>query len=256
MTKVKKETDDLEAMLLDVQEPSAPAEQTHEPPPGADAETGEKDEGTATPADPDFNDPGPNVPRRALEDERRKRQELQRQLDELTRTNQQPQRQPEQHQQQRFPERPDPWTDPEGAARYDQMMFQHQLFETRVVTSKEMMRMMKSDFDDVEKVFIEAARSDPYLEQQLVNHPMPAKYAYEQGKRLMLMREIGDDPTAYRQRIREELLAEMSRHQPSQKAPAAPAAPKSLANTTSAQPRLKNGQFAPGGDPLDEIFGG
>ena len=31
------------------------------------------------------------------------------------------------------------------------MMFQHQLFETRVVTSKELMRSLKPDFDDVER---------------------------------------------------------------------------------------------------------
>lgn len=254
---------DLDDILSGEPAPATP-EQTAQPdqePPQrpAVADTGDKHEEPAPPADPVANE-GPHVPRKALEDERRKRQDLERRLEELTRAAQQPQQQPQHQppQQQRLPQRPDPWTDPEGAAQYDRMMFQHQLFETRVVTSKEMMRMMKSDFDEVEKVFIEAASNDPYLEQQLVNHPMPARFAYEQGRKIMLMREIGDDPEAYKQRVREELLAEMAGNQPQQPAPAAPAAPKSLANAASKQPRLKNGQFAAGDGiaSLDDILGG
>lgn len=243
--------------------PSEPAKE--EPPqeqPPAEVKTGDKQMREAPPADPTVND-GPSVPRKALEDERRKRQDLERQLADLTKAAQQPKPQPQQQQpvqQQQYPERPDPWVDPEGAARYDQMMFQHQLFETRVITSKELMKSLKTDFDDVEKVFIEAASADPYLEQQLVRHPLPAKFAYEQGKRIMLMREIGDDPEAYKAKVREELRAELAGQQQTQQAPAAvaPGTPKSLASTASTQPRNKNGTFAPqdGLASLDDILGG
>ncbi|MCB0133562.1 MAG: hypothetical protein KDD75_00440 [Caldilineaceae bacterium] len=231
--------------------------------PSVEAQPGDKQEGAAPPAEPPVNE-GPSVPRKALEDERRKRQDLERQLAELAKTVQQPQPNPQQQQQpvqqRRMPERPDPWVDPEGAARYDQMLFQHQLFETRVITSKELMRSIKTDFDDVEKVFIEAASADPYLEHQLISHPMPAKFAYEQGRRIMLMKEIGDDPEAYKARVREELMAELAEQQPTQQvqpAAVAPGTPKSLATTASTQPRNKNGTFASGGPAsLEDILGG
>ena len=231
--------------------------------PPAEEQTGDKPQSEVPPTEPAVND-GPTVPRRALEDERRKRQDAERKLDELTKAAQQPKPQPQQQQpvqQQQPPERPDPWVDPEGAARYDQMMFQHQLFETRVVTSKELMRSLKPDFDDVEKVFIEAASADPYLEQQLIRHPLPAKFAYEQGRRIMLMKEIGDDPEAYKARVREELMAELAGQQPTQQvqpAAVAPGTPKTLATTASTQPRNKNGTFAPKDEfaSLDDILGG
>ena len=42
---------------------------------------------------------------------------------------------------------------------------------------------------------------------------MPARYAYETGKRMMALQKIGTDPNAYEQRIREEerqkVLAEL-----------------------------------------------
>lgn len=261
-----KQTADLDAILSGEATAKEPVQQQAEPEPQpiegeAEAETGDKEIEAAPPAVPNVKDEGPHVPRKALEDERRKRQELERQIAELTgkatQQTQQPQQQPQPSQQRQFPQRPDPWTDPEGAAAYDQMMFQHQLFETRVITSKELMRTVKPDFDEMEKIFIEAASADPWLEQQLVQHPMPAKFAYEQGRKLKLMREIGDDPAAYEQRLREKWEAERLGQQQAPLVPAAPAAPKSLANTASTQPRLKNGQFAGSGRAsLDDILGG
>jgi hypothetical protein len=262
-----KQTADLDAILsgeIPAQEPvsqQTPPEQ--QPPEGqAEAETGDKEQDAAPPAVPPVKDEGPHVPRKALEDERRKRQELERQIADLTSkaappTAQPQTQQPVQQQPRQMPKRPDPWTDPEGAAAYDQMMLQHQLFETRVVTSQELMKATKPDFDEINRIFIEAASSDPYLEQQLVQHPLPAKFAYEQGKRIKLMREIGDDPDAYEKRLREKWEAERADQQQPQPQPVAPAAPKSLASTASTQPRLKNGQFA-GAEhaSLDDILGG
>lgn len=224
--------------------------------------SGDKEKDEAPPAESSFkDDASPHVPRKALEDERRKRQELQRQLEELTAANRnlQPQHEPQQPRPQRpVPQRPDPWTDPEGAAHYDQMMFQQQLFETRVVTSAELMRTLKPDFEEVQKIFVEAASRDPYLEHQLLVHPMPAKFAYEQGLRLSFEREVGNDPEAYKKRLREEWEAERAAQQSSVPQALAPSAPKSLANASS-QPRAKNGQYAAKEDgfaSLDDILGG
>ena len=224
---------------------------------------GDKDQDTVPPAESGVkDDASPHVPRKALEDERRKRQDLERRLAELTSAatpqTSQPQNQQQQPRQQRqVPPRPDPWTDPEGAAAYDQAMFQHQLFETRVITSVELMRTIKPDFDEVEKFFIEEAQRNPWLEQQLVIHPMPAKFAYEQGRRIKLMREIGDDPDAYERGLREKWEAELEGRQQAPPQARAPSAPKSLANTAS-QPRAKNGQYAAkdGFASLDDILGG
>jgi hypothetical protein len=76
------------------------------------------------------------------------------------------------------------------------------------------------------------------------------------GRQLAFLRDVGTDPEAYEKRLREKWMAEQQ-PQVSPQAQAAPAvkAPKSLASTTSAQPRLPNGQFAERAD-LSDILGG
>lgn len=260
--------DDLDTLLDGGSEPQKAVEPTVAPQIEAEAPPQQPQEATQTTAEAPSG-PAPLIEdgeRSALvaqaKDERRKRQELERQIAELTKraSAPQPQQTQQQEPQQRaMPQRPDPWVDPEGAAEYDRAMHRVELFETRVLLSKEFMRSSKPDFDDVEKVFIEAARSDPYLEQQLVSHPMPAKFAYEHGRRIMALREIGDDPAAYKDRIRQELLAELGQQAPSATTQRQTgAAPKSLASTASTQPRRQDGRFAPSDGPasLDDILGG
>jgi hypothetical protein len=169
-----------------------------------------------------------NVPLKALEDERRKRQELEKRLQELEQRAQP--RQQSQPQQQPQPQFPDPLDDPQGYARYMQQELQRSQFETRAMVSQEMMRAQHKDYDEVEAIFVEAARSNPMLLQEMISHPVPGKYAYEQGRKIKLMQEISD-PDAYRARLREEILAELNGTQAQQ--PVAPA-PKSLAGATSA----------------------
>lgn len=169
-----------------------------------------------------------HVPLKALEDERRKRQELEKRLQELEQRAQP--RQPQQSQQQPPPQFPDPLDDPQGYARYMQQELQRSQFETRAMVSQEMMRAQHKDYDEVEAIFVEAAKSNPMLLQEMISHPVPGKYAYEQGRKIKLMNEISD-PDAYRARLREEILAELNGTQA--QAPVAPA-PKSLAGATSA----------------------
>jgi hypothetical protein len=269
------EPNDLSTLLDNAQSTQPqPIETARQPePPTADtaqpsADTGDKQD-AAPPAASDEGDDGPPVPRKALTDERRKRQDLERQLAELTKQRTAPpvqqQAQP-QHQapppQAEIPERPDPWIDPQGAMDWDRAMMQQQIqtqvFETRTVLSREMMMSAKPDFQEVEAVFIEAARRAPHLVQALTAHPMPAKYAYETGLKIKAWNEIGDDPAAYKQRVREELEAERSGQQ--QTAPSQPqtprgSTPKSLAATPSAQPRDQHGRFQ-GPASLESILGG
>lgn len=262
-------TDKTEPSSLDtLLEGSSPTTNAETPSERADTQpepqdTGDKPDVSASPADASETEDTPLVPRKALIEERRKRQDYEKKLAEfeakLAKLDK-PQAPPQPPPQMQPP--PDPWTDPEGALAYERQQRAMELYETRVILSEELMSQ-KPDYADAKAAFIEAANADPTLAQKLVRHPMPAKFVYEEGKRIAALREIGPDPATYReqlrQQLREELLAEMQAHPPSQpsSAPRAPA-PKSLAGTTSSVPRDQQGRYAPRSGPasLDELLGG
>jgi len=227
------------------------------------AKTGDKPEAPEPPADAaQPQDDGPRVPLKALEDERRKRQEFEKQFAELQRQMQALQQpKPQVPQPQAQPDLPpDPWTDPEGAIAWHNRQQQRAIYETRVVMSEELMSQ-KPDYAEMKQEFFEAITADPSLAHKLVAHPMPAKFVYEVGKKHRAEKRIGNDPDAFeanlREQIRQELMAELGT-QPSQaQAPRAPA-PKSLAGATSTQPRdPKSGRYAPSNGPvsLEDIIG-
>lgn len=224
--------------------------------------TGAKPDAGSPPVSDETDDNSPLVPRKALIEERRKRQDYEKKLAEfeakLAKLDK-PQAPPQPPPQMQPP--PDPWTDPEGALAYERQQRAMELYETRVILSEEMMSQ-KPDYNEAKAVFIEAANADPTLAQKLVRHAMPAKFVYEEGKRLAALREIGPDPAAYRESLRQQLMEELRAEmgaQPSQQpmAPKAPA-PKSLAGTTSSVSRDPHGRYAPRNGPasLDEILGG
>lgn len=224
------------------------------------SETGDKPDAGSPPASAESDDNSPLVPRKALIEERRKRQEFEKKIAEFeSRLAELSKPQPPPQQQRQPQPPPDPWTDPQGAIEYERQQRAMELYETRVILSEEMMSQ-KPDYTEAKRVFIEAANADPSLAQKLVRHPMPAKFVYEEGKRLAALREIGPDPAAYRETLKaqllEELRAEMGvQSSPVSQAPKAPA-PKSLAGTTSAQPRDPKGRYAPSGPAsLEELLG-
>jgi hypothetical protein len=258
------ETSTLDSLLDDAAPaPKAEAPQERVETAPEPQETGDKD-AAASPAEAtEKDDDSPLVPRKALIEERRKRQDYEKKLAEFEAKlaqldkKQEPPPAPRQMQPP-----PDPWTDPEGALAYERQQRAMELYETRVILSEEIMSQ-KPDYEDAKRAFIEAANADPMLAQKLVRHPMPAKLVYEEGKRMLALKEIGPDPASYReqlrQQLREELLAEMQAQQPSQQPVATRApAPKSLAGTTSSVPRDPHGRYAPRSGPasLDEILGG
>lgn len=242
MTEDFKQTD-LEKLLSD-----NPATEGAEPPePATEAPKGETqdaeppaaadDDGAQT----DDEEGPPLVPRKAVIDERRKRQELQTKLSEME-AKIKALSEPKQEQRQPAPP-PDLYEDPEGYTLHQQRQFQRSIFDAKVEMSREMMIEKHADYDEVEAVFAEAAKHNPQLAQQLVQSSWPAKFAYEMGKKIKFLIEIGEDPEAYRERIRNEVLAEQSGGvQP----PANPAAkaPTSLAAVPSApRARKPNGQY-------------
>ncbi len=153
-----------------------------------------------------------HVPLKELQTERQKRQEqerlraeaegraaaYERQLQLLTQ-----QHQPAPPQQQE----PDWYAEPDKAALTLQQQVQRQLVETKVSMSREFARSQFKDYDEHEQLFTQAANANPHLWQQLYAHPMPAQFAYQQAKRLKAMQDIGDDPDAYRNKLKEEATA-------------------------------------------------
>lgn len=222
-------------------------------------QTGEKEQPSAPPAEAtdDAPPPGKWIPLKAHEDERKKRQELERRLAEYERQIQQPKQQP--------PPPPDWIADPEGAAERMRLELAEQHYRFRVDTGFELLRERYADLDEVTDFFASVARQDPRLAAQVRDHPNPVKFAYDMGRKIKAMQEIGSDPDAYRKRLEDEVrakvLAEMGQ-QPveggelkpvPQKSLPAPV-PKSLARDVSQQPRASNGQWA-GPKSLSDILG-
>ncbi|WP_155632859.1 hypothetical protein [Burkholderia stagnalis] len=185
---------------------------------------------------PPASEPGQMVPLKALEEERKGRQDwkekairFEEELKHLRAS--QGQQQPAQQQQQ---ERPAPLTY-EGA-----------LLNERMNMSEMMVRQQHGDaaVDSALEVFQKAVQENPALGAQLAQQRHPWQFMLDQAKRMQAMQEIGSDPAAYRQKLRDEILAELQQQgaapaaQPAAAAaPAAPVIPRSLATARSAAPR-------------------
>ncbi|WP_321967654.1 hypothetical protein [Burkholderia cepacia] len=202
--------------------------------------------GDATQTDaPPASEPAPMVPLKALEEERKGRQDWKEKAirfeEELKHLRAQGQQQPTQQQQQQ--ERPAALTY-EGA-----------LLNERMNMSEMMVRQQHGD-DDVDKaleVFQKAVQENPALGAQLAQQRHPWQFMFDQAKRIQAMSEIGSDPAAYRQKVRDEILAELQQQgaapaaQPAAAvaAPAAPVIPRSLATARSAAPRTATAWTGP-----------
>lgn len=196
--------------------------------------------GSAAPTDaPPASEPGQMVPLKALEEERKGRQDwkekairFEEELKHLRASG--AQQQPAQQPQQQQPVA---------------LTYEHALLNERMNMSEMMVRQQHGDAD-VEKaleVFQAAVQENPALGAQLAQQRHPWQFMLDQAKRIQAMQEIGTDPDAYRKKVREELLAEMQQQggagvvQPAAVAapavPAAPVIPRSLATARSAAPR-------------------
>lgn len=169
-----------------------------------DAFTGENayDAPPASETSDGAGDTEPTVPLAALQDERRKRQELAERLSSM-------------EQQAAAAARPDPFEDPAGAAEFDRRENEESSFRLRCDMSQEMMRQAHADYDEVESLFVEAAQMNPALAVQLANHPFPARFAYQQGARF---REVLKAGAPQRQTALPESLAEAPSASPRQAA--------------------------------------
>jgi len=108
--------------------------------------------------------------------------------------------------------------------------------------------------DEAEKAFItamESRRLDPADYHNVVNSPNRYAAAVQWHKRQKAAAEIGDDPAAYRERLRAELLAELQQ-QPGGGAPQAPVMPSNLAGARNVGTRA--GPKWAGPQPITSIF--
>lgn len=268
-----------EPQAAEIEQPAPPEPET-EPEPQATAEpaTGEGEQSAPNAAPPAAQTEEPLDKRisafqRKAEDETRKRQDYEKQLAETKRQLEEQAayiRQVQewtQSQQARQPEID--MYDPAQVQEYvgslvarERQTIAQQLLEQKVVTSQEMMRSAHPDYQDYETVFAtemqrREANGDYTMRQQLNSHPFPAKYAYEQGKKLKLLEDI-QDPDAYRQKVIEEYLASQQQQQPASQPvqtqrPAPPQPPKSLAGVPSAS-RDPVKQPWKGPTPLEQLL--
>lgn len=180
---------------------------------------------TATP-EPDDHEPEPPaegepiVPRKAYEAERARRQDwkekaarfegelaaTKRQLEEATRRAQQP---PPQQPQYVAPI--DPVADPQGFLQ----RVQNVMLNERLNNSEQMLRreVGAEKVDAAIEDFRQAAQDDPSLFQKLYAQPDPYGWAFKQVERIRMIRDMGDDPSAYRTRIEAEARAKWEAEQ-------------------------------------------
>jgi hypothetical protein len=221
-----------------------------------------KDKAPPTPEPDDDVDPGeampgqPAVPRRALEDERQKRQnwveraaraeaERDAALKRLEEASKPPPAPPPTF------EPIDPARDPEGYTRRVRGV----VLNERLNTS-EMMALDKhgKEVVDAETAYFQKrAESDPRLWNELYSKPHPYAWMIENNQTAKLHDEIGTDPAAYRARVVAEERAkwESERGNGAQPSPVA-GMPPSLANARSSAPRSSNGFAGP--LSLEDIF--
>lgn len=97
--------------------------------------------------------------------------------------------------------------DPEGYHQY----ISEQFLQLRLSNSEATLRATVPDADVDEKIaaFKRAADANPALGVELTRQQHPWKWAYDQGKRLLALAEVGDDPNAFRTKVRSEIEAEV-----------------------------------------------
>lgn len=114
----------------------------------------------------------------------------------------------------------------------------------------------KEKFDAAVKAFDEAValgQADPRDIQRIKSSPNPFHEAVQWHQRNSVLNEVGNDPVAYREKLRKELMAELQQ-QPAQQAQPAPGAmPQSF--TSARSPGQTAAPQFNGPVPLSELMG-
>jgi hypothetical protein len=171
-------------------------EQTQEPVPET-LEANQTVETPVTPATEVATTPEPdkevNGLKAAAIAERRKRQELERQLQEL-------QRQPQQT--------PDFFKEPQEYVHQAISQTRQELVQAHYAALEDLARETYPDYDEVFEEVQAQAAENPALVQQIFASANPAKAVYKLGKQLRELKQM-QDPDAYRQKIEAEVRAKV-----------------------------------------------
>ena len=193
------------------------------------------------PVEPEPIQPDPNanrhVPLSELMAERKKRQELERlhieaeaRAKAFEQMHRQPQQAPQYQQPQQQFEPPDFLTDPEGAISF-RLQQQQQQFVNQMLNQSEIMARDKYG-DDIVNAALEAVKAaGPSTAAGFINNPHPWGEMVKWHKRQQTLQVVGDDPEAYRTKLKTELRAEIMAEMKAPKP--APTFPGTLATATA-----------------------
>lgn len=193
------------------------------------------------------------VPLSELQSEREKRQEAQKARDEEARLRREAEDNARRYQsmlddmqrrayaaqqpQPQQPVAPDPLTDPDGWARYQQEQFQTMLMHERANMSEVAARRAFGD-EAVDKAVTAATQAN--IAAQFLRARDPYGALLEWHKRQMVLSEIGPDPEKYktsiRDQIRQEVLAELQKNGTAGSQAAQQRFPGTLADKTASGP--------------------
>lgn len=166
------------------------------------------------------------VPVKALQEERRKRQELEQQIAEVTQRIQQQPPQPA----------PDMWEDTQGwqqhfGSEVVSTAVQQATLNARLDMSEMMVRQAHPDFEDRKAAFIQLMNETPGLRERALNDAHPWNFAYNYVTNHERMQQLSAvNVTELEARLREEIKAELAAEQK-----AAPPIPDTLADAQSAR---------------------
>lgn len=152
---------------------------------------------------------------------------------------------------------PDVLEDPEGYRRTVNEDVEAKLEDQRVNMSAAMARKAHADFDEVMAEWPELMQADPSIYKKAATQELPAEWAYQYVKRERFLKEVGEDPDAWRKAEREKFRAELEpelRKQLESVTPTHVIPPPSLASASSGG-RVSGDSIVTGPKPLSKIFG-
>ncbi len=139
-------------------------------------------------------------------DEVSKRQAAEFQNDQLRQQLEQAQRQPV--------EQIDPLDNPDGYRQQLEAQSQQQQINDQNARTRDRIAMSEmvvktsvgaDKYDPAIDAFADAARLNPALSNAMNQSDIPAQFAYDEGRRILFMAKIGNDPEAYETSIREQV---------------------------------------------------
>jgi len=233
--------------------------------------SGDADAPSETTAD-DNHDEGNPVPYAAMKSERAKRQaereradkaeqrqrELESQIEALRNPNPR-QAQPADTAETVRAEAPDFWADP--------MKYVEHVTNQRIAQAVEQVqtqnhfrqiedrqRAQHADFDEVSQLAQQAASRDPKLAQRILTAADPGAELYSVGKQIKDFQDITSNPEAFRQKMREEILAELGQGGEGNEQPEQPQQTQRRTVDLSTRRNAKADSSAAPPDPFKALF--